>query len=106
MHIRQFFVKSDNVCLPDPYKGTQVVNIPKDGTIHDLYAAIREKYGFNNTFVFYLLTNPLGMSGKRLDDLVDGGQIPDSVDNIYIKAPIMMGAQPRARQDTLIEPDP
>ena len=103
MHIRQFFVKSDNLWMPPELRSTQVVNIPQDGSINDLYKAVRDKYRIPDKINFYLLTNPLGMGGKRIEG---NGPIDATIQNAFIKVPIFMGGgaspKPRHRQGTTV----
>ena len=104
MHIRQFFVKSDNLWMPPELRSTQVVNIPKDGSVDELYQAVRDKYRIPDKINFYLLTNPLGMGGKRIEG---NGPIDETIQNAFIKVPIFMGGgaspKPRHRQGTMGE---
>lgn len=105
MHFRQFFVKSDNLWMSPELRSTQVVNIPKDGSVDDLYQAVREKYRIPDKINFYLLTNPLGMGGKQIER---NGPIDATIQNAFIKVPIFMGGgsanpKPRHRQGTMGE---
>jgi hypothetical protein len=83
MDNRQFFVRSDNLLLPDELKGTQVINIQKNGTLVELYKAIRSRYRLPDWCVLQLWTGPMGMKGKRFDD--KGEIIDSSIENVLIK---------------------
>lgn len=83
MDNRQFFVKSDNLFVPKELKGTQVINIPKNGTLTDLYAAIRSRYRLPDWCILQLWTGPMGMKGKRFDD--QGDTIDANVENVLIR---------------------
>ena len=98
MDNRQFFVKSDNISVPNELKGTQVINLPKDATLTDLYKAINERYRFPNDIKFQLWTGTLSMRGKRFDD--QGETIDSNITNVFIKVPIF-GEVTRHRQYTL-----
>lgn len=95
MDYRQFFVKSDNISIPNELKGTQVLNILKPGSIEDLKDAIRERYRFPKQFDFQLWTGTLGMKGKRFDDV--DTTIDSSIQTVFMKVPIFS----RLRQHTL-----
>lgn len=83
MDNRQFFVKSDNLLVPPELKGTQVINISKEGGLNELCAAIRSRYRLPNWCVIQLWTGPSGMKGRRFDDQ---GEIVDaSIENILIR---------------------
>ena len=86
MDNRQFFVKSDNIIVPNELKGTQVINIPKNGSLTDLYTAICLRYNLPESCSFQLWTGPLGMKGKRFDD--QGETINSQIENVQIRAVI------------------
>ena len=83
MDNRQFFVKSDNILVPKELKSTQVINIPKNGSLTDLYAAIRSRYRLPDWCVLQLWTGPMGMKGKRFDD--QGEVIDHTIENVLIR---------------------
>lgn len=83
MDYRQFFVKSDNLLLPDELRGTQVIDISTNGTLAELYKAIRSRYRLPDWCVLQLWTGPMGMKGKRFDNL--GETIDTSIENVLIK---------------------
>ena len=93
MKFRQFLVKPDNIYVPNELKGTQVFDISLPGSVEDLKDAIRERYKFPKQFDFQLWTGPIGMKGKRFDDV--NNSIDSSIQNVFIKASI------RLRQQTL-----
>ena len=99
MDIRQFFVKSDNITVPNELKGTQVINLSKEATLTDLYKAINERYRFPQKISFQLWTGPLSMKGKRFDNQTE--IIDSSITNVYIKVPIFGEISTRHRQHTL-----
>lgn len=83
MDNRQFFVKSDNILLPNELKGTQVLTMPKNGSLTDLYAAIRSRYRLPDWCVLQLWSGPMGMKGKRFDD--QGETIDSEIENVLIR---------------------
>ena len=83
MDIRQFFVKSDNLLVPKELKGTQVLDIPKNGTLSDLYATIRSRYKLPDSCSFQLWTGLMSMKGKRFDD--KGESIDSNIENVLIR---------------------
>lgn len=83
MDSRQFFVKSDNIIVPSELKGTQVLDIPKNGSIKDLYTAIRLRYKLPDSCTFQLWTGPMGMRGKRFDNQDE--IINPQIENVLIR---------------------
>jgi hypothetical protein len=82
--MRQFFVKSDNVYVPDHMTGTKVISLDNP-TAEALHAAIVERYGWPKGSVrFELWTNPMGFPRKRIDTVE--GILPADVESVFFRA--------------------
>jgi hypothetical protein len=79
---RQYYVKIDNITVPDELKGFKVI---KASTATELKDRIYEVYNFkeNAKKHIQLWSGPLGMSNRiRLDKLID---IPKAYEEIYVR---------------------
>lgn len=80
--IRTYFVKIDNIMVPEYLKGTQVLQASSK---EELIIAICERYGFSESSKVYLelWSGSLGHSGReRLDTY---SEIPDRCQDIWVR---------------------
>lgn len=80
--IRHYYVKIDNIIVPEEFKGFRVV---KAATVTELKDRIYEVYNFNENTRKYiqLWSGPIGLTNRvRLDTLLD---IPKTYEEIYVR---------------------
>lgn len=77
---RQYYVKIDNVSVPEEFKGFKAI---KAGSTEELITRTIEYYGFNrNPDVNIQLWSNSNFTGKRLDTM---DKIPDENEFIWIR---------------------
>jgi hypothetical protein len=79
---RQYYVKIDNITVPDELKGFKII---KASTAAELKDRIYEVYNFNENAKKYiqLWSGPIGITNRvRLDTLIT---IPPTYEEIYVR---------------------